>query len=74
MPGEKFYLRFNVKNANQITFQFSADGRLYQQINTEPIDGSYLPPWDRAVRVGVIAKGKEGRRAVFDQFELMNKK
>lgn len=73
-PGEKFYLRAVVRKATQITFQFSTDGRFYKQVNAKPVDGSYLPPWDRAVRVGLIAEGKEGSEAVFDQFEIMNKK
>lgn len=28
------------------------------QVNPTPIDGSFLPPWDRALRVGVISRGK----------------
>jgi hypothetical protein len=36
------------------------------------IDGSFLPPWDRAVRAGIVAKGADGTTGVFDNFEMVN--
>ncbi|MBO9682572.1 MAG: family 43 glycosylhydrolase, partial [Flavisolibacter sp.] len=71
-PRKKFYLRVNVSNANQVSFQYSVNGRSWQPLNDTAINGSYLPPWDRAVRVGVISKGDPNSFAVFDQFKLKN--
>lgn len=70
--GKKYYLKLVVKNGYQVMFQYSSDGRNYYSLNEAFIDGSYLPPWDRAVRVGVVAHGEKGRHAVFDRFELRN--
>jgi xylan 1,4-beta-xylosidase len=71
--GEKFYLRVMVSNANEIKFQYSLNGNAWNQLNDTTVDGSFLPPWDRAVRVGVISKGASDTQAVFDAFELINK-
>jgi xylan 1,4-beta-xylosidase len=70
--GKKFHFRVIVFNANQIAFQYSGNGKSWHSINDTPIDGSYLPPWDRALRVGVIADGEQTSFAVFDQFKLRN--
>jgi hypothetical protein len=38
----------------------SNDGRSWQDVGAE-IDGSYLPPWDRGVRVALVASGAGAR-------------
>lgn len=35
-------------------------------------DGQFLPPWDRGVRVGVVAQGPASAVATFERFELVN--
>jgi xylan 1,4-beta-xylosidase len=67
------YLRADVRNGKEITFSYSTDGKMFNKLNDNPIDGFYLPPWDRAVRVALIAKGKPNQKAVFDNFILDNK-
>ncbi|MBD0283955.1 MAG: family 43 glycosylhydrolase [Flavisolibacter sp.] len=70
---KNLYLQMHVANGKNITFLYSSDGKTFQPLNTQAIDASYLPPWDRAVRAGLIAKGASGQKAVFDNFELRNK-
>jgi xylan 1,4-beta-xylosidase len=70
--GKKFYLRVQVANGNQLSFYYSNDGKTYHQLSETTINGSYLPPWDRAVRVGVLSKGQAGTHAVFDSFDMTN--
>jgi xylan 1,4-beta-xylosidase len=41
-------------------------------LNKEPLNGTFLPPWDRAVRVGLVAKGVSEQVGVFDSFRLEN--
>ncbi len=53
-----------------IRFFTSADGKRYEPVNKTPVDGRYLPPWDRAVRAGVVSKGDRGKVAVFDDFRI----
>lgn len=68
----KFYLKVRVKNSNQLMFFVSNTKNNFDLINPAAIDGSYLPPWDRAVRIGVISKGDKGKISTFDTFEIWN--
>jgi hypothetical protein len=73
MAKKKLYLRAEVTNNKDIQFLFSTDGKNYITLNDDPVDGSFLPPWDRAVRVGLISKGTTDQKAVFDSFEMKNR-
>jgi hypothetical protein len=50
-------------------FAASADGRSWQDIGGE-VDGAYLPPWDRGVRVALVAGGERGATARFDSLRV----
>jgi len=67
------YLQMQVKNGKDITFFYSVDSKNFQQLNSTPVDGSFLPPWDRSLRVGLIAKGDTNQKVSFDNFQLNNK-
>ena len=71
-PSKKVQLQLQVRNAYDITFAYSTNGSSFKTINTKPVSGAYLPPWDRAVRVGLISKGETNQQASFDRFELVN--
>ena len=62
-----------VKNGKDIHFYYSTDGNYFVLLNETDIDGSFLPPWDRAVRTGIVAKGEKNTSAVFDSFKLLHK-
>ena len=66
------YLRMQVANGKDISFLFSLDGHKFSPLNSKPVDGGYLPPWDRALRIGLVAKGNSNQIATFDKFELIN--
>ncbi|TGE28548.1 family 43 glycosylhydrolase [Hymenobacter metallicola] len=68
-------LRLQTQKGNSFRFSWSADsGRSWQNMPgiSSPIDGTYLPPWDRGVRVGVLAKGPSSAVVVFENFSLEN--
>jgi hypothetical protein len=69
----KLHLRASVVQGKDIVFSFSIDGKKFTQLNNSVVDGFFLPPWDRAVRIAVISKGKPTQKAVFDSFTLKNK-
>lgn len=69
---DKIHLRASVRNGKDIRFSYSTDGKTFQQLNEKVVDGSFLPPWDRAVRIAVTAAGTANTRAVFDDFLLDN--
>lgn len=71
--SDKLYIKVEVTNGKDIRFSYHTGDYNYKPINTDPVDGFYLPPWDRALRVAVIAKGKANTKSVFDNFALDNK-
>jgi xylan 1,4-beta-xylosidase len=61
-----------VKSYGGKTLQFfykSGEGRTPGILNKVPVDASFLPPWDRAVRVGLVSKGSSGG-SVVKQFAI----
>jgi beta-xylosidase len=66
------HLRTSVKDGKDISFFYSADGKKYQLLNETPVDGFFLPPWDRAVRVAIFSKGTTRQKARFDDFSIKN--
>lgn len=72
LKSKRPLLRLQVRQAKEFRFSYSSNGHSFVPFTTKPVDGGYLPPWDRALRVGVVAKGKEGTAGVFDSFEMVN--
>ncbi|MDQ6815000.1 MAG: glycoside hydrolase, partial [Bacteroidota bacterium] len=52
------------------TFSIAADGGAFTKINSKPVDGLYLPPWDRGIRAGLVSKGTG--KARFDSFQMVS--
>ncbi|MGZ5135091.1 MAG: beta-xylosidase family glycoside hydrolase, partial [Flavitalea sp.] len=71
-PKKKLFLTAEVIHNKNIHFFYSTDGKKYKRLNESAIDCSFLPPWDRAVRVGLISRGTSDQKSVFDFFELIN--
>lgn len=69
VQAKKIYLRLSLHEGRWLSFSYSVDGKKFMALNDHPIDGSFLPPWDRALRVGLISKGKGGT-ALFRSFSL----
>jgi beta-xylosidase len=69
----KLHLRMDVRNGSNVSFSYSVDGISFVKMNDSAVDGQSLPPWDRAVRVGLISKGATSQKAVFESFVLRNK-
>jgi xylan 1,4-beta-xylosidase len=58
------HLRVRAREGRLYRFAFSGDGREWREIGGEQ-DGTYLPPWDRGVRVALVAGGAAGPAARF---------
>ncbi len=67
--SKKGYLMMEVANGKDISFYFGKNRHSIIKLNQQPINGAYLPPWDRALRVALIAKAGQGK-AVFDYFKM----
>lgn len=70
--GAAVQLRLQVRAGNQYRFAWSTDGRTWTNPLPDDgtISGTFLPPWDRGVRVGVLAQGPATATAAFERFAL----
>jgi beta-xylosidase len=59
-PGATLHIRMRARDGHRYRFAISRDGRDWKNVGDE-VDGTYLPPWDRGVRVALTAGG--ARRA-----------
>ncbi|MDO7849336.1 family 43 glycosylhydrolase [Hymenobacter sp. M29] len=75
-PCDTLTLRLEVWGGQRYRFAYSTDGATWQPLPTESfsLNGTYLPPWDRGVRVALVAQGAEGTAAVFNNFIVRNKR
>lgn len=71
---KNLFLQMQVSNGKDISFFYGRNNITFQQLNDNPIDGSFLPPWDRALRIGLLAKGDANQKATFDNFHVENRK
>jgi beta-xylosidase len=71
---KKLYLQMRVKGGKDYTFLYSTNGKDFQALNDTPLSGGYLPPWDRAVRAGLVSKGSAGQQSIFDWFRMEQNK
>lgn len=71
--GKRVFLKMLVKNNTDISFQYSMNGKTFTSLKIPATDISYLPPWDRAVRAGIIAKGRAGDEATVEGFVFQSK-
>ncbi|MCF3109388.1 glycoside hydrolase family 43 protein [Niabella sp. CC-SYL272] len=69
----RLVFKVKVVNNTQAFFTYSMDGRKFHTLNNLPADIYYLPPWDRALRVGLVSKGDIGNAAFFKDFVLKNR-
>ena len=63
------HLRMSVRDGHLYRFSVSPDGRTWKDFGQE-IDGAYLPPWDRGVRVALVAGGLRGATARFKSLRI----
>ena len=68
--GGLAYLRMTVRNGKDISFYAGASEKGLKLLNAGPVDGSFLPPWDRAPRIGLVSKGAAREKGVFREFTI----
>lgn len=72
MPaGEKIHLRLTASGGHRFRFAVSADGKAWTGVGDDvDLEGDYLPPWDRGIRVALTVGGVVSARAQFDHLRL----
>ena len=70
--GKLVQLKIEVENGCQCRFYWSNNGKNWKEVATGSANynGSFLPPWDRSPRPGLMHLGTETQPAVFDFFEI----
>lgn len=72
-PCATLTLRLEVWGGQRYRFAYSTDSATWQPLPTESftLNGTYLPPWDRGVRVALVAQGAEDTTATFNNFNFI---
>ena len=63
------HLRMTAREGHIYRFAVSKDGRAWTDVGEE-MDGAYLPPWDRGVRVALVAGGARHVTARFESLRI----
>ena len=69
LHSPRTYLRMTARDGHLFRFAVSGDGRNWKDVGGE-MDGQYLPPWDRGVRVALTSGGAQGAAARFDWLRI----
>ena len=73
IPGAaSLVLKVDVTDNTGARFMYSAGGTAFKALNARPVDIAFLPPWDRAVRIALLAKGSAAQQAFFKKFIVNN--
>ena len=57
--GETIFLRMNTSAGHKFSFSASPDGKEWKTLGGNiDVEGNYLPPWDRGIRVALVAGGE----------------
>jgi xylan 1,4-beta-xylosidase len=67
--GGFVHLRMTAREGHLYRFAVSDDGQKWTDVGGE-VDGSFLPPWDRGVRVALVAGGAPHLPLRFESFRI----
>ncbi|MDC0707707.1 family 43 glycosylhydrolase [Stigmatella sp. ncwal1] len=65
----KLHLRMTARSGHLYRFAVSGDGATWTDVGGE-VNGDFLPPWDRGVRVALTVGGNTGAAARFDSLRI----
>lgn len=65
--GRLVELTMHVRNGYKVLFSWRNAGSKVLRRHTRELDASYLPPWDRALRAGIVTRGQGNTQ--FERFE-----
>ncbi|HEX8292333.1 MAG TPA: hypothetical protein VF570_11280, partial [Pyrinomonadaceae bacterium] len=68
-PLESIHLRMRAREGHLYRFSASANGSTWIDLGEE-VDGAFLPPWDRGVRVALVAGGARKAAGRFDSLRI----
>ena len=74
--GKTLNLRLESWGGQRFRFTYNVDGNSWQPVvlDSFALNGTYLPPWDRGIRVGLLAQGPATSTVAFNQFTIRNQR
>jgi len=70
-PGDRLYIRLNAWDGHKFKFAISPEGQTWTEIAQDlPLEGNYLPPWDRGIRIALQVGGAPDAVAKFESFAV----
>ncbi|HKX61414.1 MAG TPA: family 43 glycosylhydrolase [Verrucomicrobiae bacterium] len=70
-PGSRLHLRLAASEGHRFRFAYSTDGRTWENAGSAvDLEGNYLPPWDRGIRVALTVGGSEDAAGRFDSLSM----
>jgi len=64
--GDTLFLRMTATAGHRFRFSASADAKSWQTLGTDvDVEGNYLPPWDRGIRVALVTGGSNSAPVEF---------
>jgi xylan 1,4-beta-xylosidase len=75
-PCVALTLRLECWGGQRYRFAYSTDGATWQPLETAgfTINGTWLPPWDRGVRIALLAQSTEPAEVAFSHFAIVNQR
>ncbi len=68
--GAALHLRLSAREGHKFRFSMSADGKDWTEVAQDlALEGNYLPPWDRGIRIALQVGSSPGATAQFDSFQ-----
>jgi len=72
--GDRLFIKLTARDGHKMTFAISPDGQNWKQVAPEtPLEGDYLPPWDRGIRVALTVGGTNTAAATFELLQIHSK-
>jgi beta-xylosidase len=69
--GPELHIRITASEGHKFRFLISADGRAWKDVGGNvDLEGEYLPPWDRGVRVALTVGGSQEAEGRFKSFSM----
>lgn len=75
-PQRTLGLRLEAWGGQRYRFSYSLNGVTWEPMPTDSftVNGAYLPPWDRGIRIGLLAQGPADVTVAFDNFTIRNQR
>ncbi|WP_343069167.1 family 43 glycosylhydrolase [Hymenobacter citatus] len=75
-PNHSLGLRVEAWGGQRYRFSYSLNGVTWEPmpLDSFAVNGTYLPPWDRGIRVGLLAQGPTDVTVAFDHFTIRNQR